>query len=257
MNERCKISLFDSTELSMTKATPNRKTLAITIAFALIGALVGAVLAIQVDLKAWFRGTIHAQAWWAFDPAVTKYKPFLLLCCLGWVAISIYWEIAAKHAAPRTNLESGGSRRVHTILVSTAQLIQLIPIVGLGRFLPASLPVVLTGTALTVAGVIFTMWARRWLGVNWSDIIAVNETHQLIRSGPYRWMRHPIYSGLLAMYAGIAIERGVWHALLGLGIAACAYWRKIRLEEAALRQTFGSDYEAYCRTTAALVPGVL
>ena len=69
-------------------------------------------------------------------------------------------------------------------------------------------------------------------------------------------VRHPIYTGLLAMYAGTAIVSGEWHALLGVVLALLAYARKIRLEEANLLRGFGADYAAYQRETKALVPGV-
>jgi len=78
----------------------------------------------------------------------------------------------------------------------------------------------------------------------------------LIRSGPYRRLRHPIYAGLLAMYAGPALATGEWLALIGVAIAGLAYWRKIRLEEANLETAFGGDYEVYRRETWVLVPGV-
>jgi protein-S-isoprenylcysteine O-methyltransferase Ste14 len=78
--------------------------------------------------------------------------------------------------------------------------------------------------------------------------------HQLIRSGPYSLLRHPIYTGLLTMYVGTAVVSGEWLALVGLAMAGFAYWRKIRLEEANLNMGFGAEYDAYRRDTWALVP---
>ena len=78
----------------------------------------------------------------------------------------------------------------------------------------------------------------------------------MIRSGPYKLLRHPIYTGLLAMYAGTALVTGRWLAIIGLALAVFAYWRKIRLEEANLNVAFGADYDAYRRETWALLPGV-
>jgi protein-S-isoprenylcysteine O-methyltransferase Ste14 len=69
-------------------------------------------------------------------------------------------------------------------------------------------------------------------------------------------LRHPIYAGLLTMYLGLAVLTGEWLAAIGWAIAVIAYWRKIRLEEANLRVAFGGDYEAYRRSSWALVPGV-
>jgi protein-S-isoprenylcysteine O-methyltransferase Ste14 len=80
--------------------------------------------------------------------------------------------------------------------------------------------------------------------------------HQLIRSGPYRRLRHPIYTGLIAMYVGTAVVTGTWLAVVGVAMAGFAYWRKIRLEENSLDLAFGAEYETYRRGTWALVPGL-
>ena len=99
-------------------------------------------------------------------------------------------------------------------------------------------------------------WARRHLGQNWSGEITIKVDHQLIHSGPYGLLRHPIYTGLLAMYAGTALVTGEWLAIIGLAMSVFAYWRKIRLEEANLKAAFGADYDVYRRETWALVPGL-
>lgn len=109
---------------------------------------------------------------------------------------------------------------------------------------------------MEAVGLVLAIWARRRLGRNWSGEITIKVEHQLIRSGPYKLLRHPIYTGLLAMYAGTALVSGEWLAIIGFAIAAFAYWRKIRLEEANLKVAFGADYDAYSRETWALVPGL-
>jgi protein-S-isoprenylcysteine O-methyltransferase Ste14 len=80
--------------------------------------------------------------------------------------------------------------------------------------------------------------------------------HQLIRSGPYKLLRHPIYTGILAMYLGTAVVSGEWLAVIGVVLVVFAYWRKIRLEEANMVVAFGADYDAYRRESWALVPGL-
>jgi protein-S-isoprenylcysteine O-methyltransferase Ste14 len=113
------------------------------------------------------------------------------------------------------------------------------------------------GFALQLAGFALAAWARRHLGRNWSGAIAAKEGHVLVRTGPYRFVRHPIYSAMLLMFVGPALIGGAWHGLLGLSLISYAYWRKIRLEEAVLRQTFGEEYDAYVRQSSAVVPGLL
>ena len=137
-----------------------------------------------------------------------------------------------------------------------ALLLEFIPIRGLGRFLPLSSPIMAAGLTVEAMGLFLAIWARRHLGRNWSGEITIKVDHELIRSGPYRRLRHPIYTGLMAMYAGTAVVTGGWLAIVGLAMAAFAYWRKIRLEEANLDVAFGADYDAYRRETWALVPGL-
>jgi protein-S-isoprenylcysteine O-methyltransferase Ste14 len=175
----------------------------------------------------------------------------------GWVLFSIYWEIAGKKAAPAVRSESLGSRRLHVMLANAALILMFVPVVGLrARYLPASALVIAAGLAIEAMGLALAVWARRHLGRNWSGEIAIKVDHQLVRSGPYAWVRHPIYTALLAMYAGSAVVSGEMHALLGLAMAVFAYARKIRLEEANLRAAFGAEYREYCSATRALVPGL-
>jgi protein-S-isoprenylcysteine O-methyltransferase Ste14 len=105
-------------------------------------------------------------------------------------------------------------------------------------------------------GVALAIWARRHLGNYWSGAIAIQREHRLTRTGPYRRLRHPIYTGILAMYVGFAVVMGERLGLIGLAVVVFAYWRKIRLEEARLDAAFGSEYAAHRRMTWALVPWI-
>jgi len=181
----------------------------------------------------------------------------LFSCAFGcWVVFSLYWEVAAKSAAPAQRSESKSSRAVHVFLVNAALIFVFAPIRGLGRLVPASTLIMCLGLALETIGLFIAIWARRHLGRNWSGAVSIKVEHQLIRSGPYRWLRHPIYTGLLAMYIGPALLTGEWLALIGVAMAVFAYWRKIRLEESALDTAFGADYDTYRQQTWALVPGL-
>jgi protein-S-isoprenylcysteine O-methyltransferase Ste14 len=215
----------------------------------IIGAIVGAVLAYYVathDIR-------HLLP--ALDPALAGHWIYLRLAGAGWVGMSIYWEIAAKTAAAAKSQESSFSRGIHVFLVNFTILLVFLPVRGLGRFLPASPAIMAAGLAIEAVGLALAIWARVYLGRNWSGAIAIKVEHQLIRSGPYRWLRHPIYTGLLLMYVGPAMITGEWHSLIGVGLAGFAYWRKIRLEESALDAAFGAEYEEYRQDSWALVPG--
>jgi protein-S-isoprenylcysteine O-methyltransferase Ste14 len=77
-----------------------------------------------------------------------------------------------------------------------------------------------------------------------------------VQSGPYRYLRHPIYTAVLGMYCGTVLVSGQLHAPLALLLVTATYWRKIRLEERALAETFGAAHDAYRQTTRAFIPGL-
>jgi protein-S-isoprenylcysteine O-methyltransferase Ste14 len=107
---------------------------------------------------------------------------------------------------------------------------------------------------LLALGLAFTVWARVYLGRNWSGTVTLKEGHELIRSGPYTYVRHPIYTGLLVALLGSAVACGELRAMIGLGLVAGAFIRKLRIEERFMREIFPGQYERYCAEVPALVP---
>jgi len=112
------------------------------------------------------------------------------------------------------------------------------------------------GDCLTAGGLLFAVWARAHLGKYWSGIITLKEGHRLIRTGPYRLVRHPIYTGFLLGAFGSAITAGTGDAMIGFVIMASAYVIKIVREEAVLTSEFGEEYARFKKEVAALVPFV-
>lgn len=185
-------------------------------------------------------------------------KATTLLCIAEWACFILYWEAAAKNSSVAKVSESRKSRQVHQLLLNAALLLELVPVWGLRQqILPRTAFAAWTGLGIETASVVLGVWARRVLGSHWSGEITIKVDHLLIRTGPYRIVRHPIYAAWLGMFAGTAIVSGEMHALLGFAMAAFAYRRKIRLEEANLKNAFGVEYEAYRRDTWALVPWLL
>ena len=174
------------------------------------------------------------------------------LSLLCWCAFLLYWSAAAKNASRAVRSESKRSRRLHLILLNAGLLLTLLPIRSPRlRLLPHAEWI---GLSLQVSCLALAVWARRHLGLQWSGEITTKLDHTLIRSGPYRFVRHPIYTAMLGMLMGSAVVSGHIVALLGLLVAGLAYWRKIRLEEANLTLAFGADYKNYQRETGALLP---
>jgi protein-S-isoprenylcysteine O-methyltransferase Ste14 len=110
-------------------------------------------------------------------------------------------------------------------------------------------------TAITAAGLSFTWWARIHLGRLWSDLVMTKADHHVVDTGPYRLVRHPIYSGLILAALATAIEKGTTFALLGAATMTLAFYTKARREERFLRSELDENsYDTYARKTAMLVP---
>jgi protein-S-isoprenylcysteine O-methyltransferase Ste14 len=181
-----------------------------------------------------------------------------MLASLGaWCLLDIYWRIEARNSSPAASSESRGARRWHLVITSAAQILIFLPVPGLRlRLLPVSPIFIAAGLALNAVGLLLAVWARRCLGRYWSGKIAIKVEHRLVRSGPYRAVRHPIYTALLTLYTGTAIVSGELHALIGLALVVFAYLRKVRLEEANLIAAFGPEYRAWQGESWALFPGL-
>jgi protein-S-isoprenylcysteine O-methyltransferase Ste14 len=110
------------------------------------------------------------------------------------------------------------------------------------------------GAALVALGLSFAVWARVHLAGNWSGTVTLKQDHDLIRSGPYRLTRHPIYTGLLLAVLGSAFALAEWRGLVGLALIALAFLRKIDIEEGFLTARFGEAYARYRAEVPALIP---
>lgn len=175
-----------------------------------------------------------------------------------WLAWVLYWWLAAQGSKITQRKEPAGSRLLHVLpLMFAAYLLwaDRIPVAFLNNRL-------FTWTAwqfwvaalVTAAGLGFTAWARIHLGRNWSGTVTIKQDHELITTGPYALVRHPIYTGLLLAFIGTAFARGEWRGLLAVAIASAALWRKLRVEERWMSGQFGERYEEYKRRVPALVP---
>jgi protein-S-isoprenylcysteine O-methyltransferase Ste14 len=178
-----------------------------------------------------------------------------------WIAWLAFWWLSSWRGKANRRTESAASRASHVIPLAISALLLVRPPLQLGvlpwRVLPATVPVNVTGTALIAAGLLFSVWARLHLGDNWSATVTVKQDHELVRTGPYRFVRHPIYTGVLLALIGTAVARGDVQGFVADVLAGAAFWRKLRLEERWMQETFGDAYRQYRAQAKALLPFVL
>jgi protein-S-isoprenylcysteine O-methyltransferase Ste14 len=110
------------------------------------------------------------------------------------------------------------------------------------------------GAVVCVFGLFVAVWSRRTLAGNWSSNVTFRQGHELIKAGPYRFVRHPIYTGILLMCFGQAIANGRLQAWLGFLILCIGFWIKLQQEESLLLRHFPGDYSDYRKRVKALVP---
>jgi protein-S-isoprenylcysteine O-methyltransferase Ste14 len=177
-----------------------------------------------------------------------------------WLAWAAFWALSARKLKPPRRRESLASRLGHLLPLAGAAVLLAWPAGPDSwlsrRWIPASASWPLAGATITVLGLLLTVWARRLLGANWSGTVTVKQGHELVLAGPYRYVRHPIYSGLLLAFAGSALARADCAGLLALLIVWLSLWRKWRLEERFMRDTFGPAYCDYAARTPAVVPRI-
>jgi protein-S-isoprenylcysteine O-methyltransferase Ste14 len=176
-----------------------------------------------------------------------------------WIAWLIYWAGASASVKPTRRKESARSRLSYTAPLLLGALLLASPH-WTGpldvRFVPLSAALFWIAIALVATGLGFTVAARIWLGRNWSADVTLKQDHELIRAGPYRYVRHPIYSGLLLAFVGTALAIGEWRALVALVLVAASFIRKIAIEEQFLAGEFGEAHARYAAAVPALIPFV-
>jgi len=175
-----------------------------------------------------------------------------------WLAWLISWVLAAWWSG---TTRSRGSR-IDRLRYAVPTWIGTILLFARPRFLgplldpvyPESLSLGWGAVLLILLGLGWTWWARIHLGRLWSANVAIKEGHTVVRTGPYRLTRHPIYTGLLLALFATAILRDSWAAFGGWGVLVLAFVIKLRQEETLLLATLGSAYAQYQAAVPALVP---
>jgi len=175
-----------------------------------------------------------------------------------WLVWLIGWAISGLRTKSVLRAEGVASRLLHLIPLLLGIALLMVRRAGgpwlAMRIYPQTPWSFWIGTVLIVAGLGFAAWARIHLAGNWSGTVTLKQDHSLTRTGPYRLVRHPIYTGLLTAILGSAIAEAEWRGLVALALITLSFLRKLTVEERFLSTRFGDAYTRYRAEVPALIP---
>jgi protein-S-isoprenylcysteine O-methyltransferase Ste14 len=175
-----------------------------------------------------------------------------------WIIFVAYWLVSALKLKKTKTRESFLQRMRYVLPLVVVYFLlfrRWAPFAWLAaRFLPDTAATQLIGVLITAAGVAVACWARYHLGTNWSGVVTLKEGHELIRTGPYRTIRHPIYTGILLAMLGTAVAQGSVGPLIGVAIAWLSFYTKARREESFLIREFGPTFADHQSHTGMFLP---
>lgn len=176
-----------------------------------------------------------------------------------WEAIGLLWLITAaiERSRPQPPDQRSSRNYSYLVLLVPAALLLFDPQIWSTPFHHKLFQSNTLGLLLVLAGAAFTGIARLRLGANWSANPRIREGHTLSTTGPYRIVRHPIYSGILLMLLGTAVILGETRGYIAVALAFLGFLIKSRTEDHLLAERFGPDFIAYRHRTKALIPGIL
>ncbi|HEY3971476.1 MAG TPA: isoprenylcysteine carboxylmethyltransferase family protein [Candidatus Sulfotelmatobacter sp.] len=177
---------------------------------------------------------------------------------IPWYVFAAYWAITALRVKRTKARERSADRLVTVVVVVLAYMLLFSDRFRIGalelRFVPQEKWIAWVGIAVTWLGVAIAIWARYCIGEYWSARVTLKEGHQLIRSGPYAFVRHPIYTGMLLGCVGATLVAGEWRGIVAVVLLLFAHARKAVREERLLATEFGEEYATYQRSTGFLFP---
>jgi protein-S-isoprenylcysteine O-methyltransferase Ste14 len=175
----------------------------------------------------------------------------------GFVALEIYL-LAVKRSRDAVTTGDQGTLRLVWVLIGGSCLFGflLAPKVSLFRW-PENLGIVLLADLLLLAGITLRIWAIVHLGKLFTVDVGIQQGHRVVQDGPYRFVRHPSYSGSMLALTGIACLTFNWLGFLVILVCSlAAYSLRISVEEKVLFLNLGEDYRRYAERTKRLIPGI-
>jgi protein-S-isoprenylcysteine O-methyltransferase Ste14 len=173
-----------------------------------------------------------------------------------WLVFLLYWLVSARRTKPTAYRAGSRTWCVASRILLIALIILVLRLPSSRRPIFGSPAIHIAGLLLCAAGIGFAIWARRTLGANWSPVPSIKEGHELVSSGPYRFVRHPIYTGIwLAMLGSTLAGSGLWFVGLVFASALVAY--RVKKEDGLMSRQFPASYPQYVKRTKAVIPFVL
>ena len=178
-----------------------------------------------------------------------------------WFVFAAIWVIGALSTKRTVYQETHARRLRYWLLLVIAYFLllygrRLAYPLNLG-IVPHVAPTAWAAAVLCVIGLAFAFWARVTLGRNWSGVVTLKEGHELVEGGPYRFVRHPIYTGILTMFFATALALGHLAGFAAALLVLASFWIKLRDEEQLMLQQFPERYAAYRRRAKRIIPFVL
>jgi protein-S-isoprenylcysteine O-methyltransferase Ste14 len=182
----------------------------------------------------------------------------------GWLVLELVLLIRDRVRHKGSTADDRGTRALNFGLIVTAIVVSDVLAGLVGAHSPLRLPgaqpggwQVIPGLVVAWLGLALRIWAIAILGRSFRMTVEVDAGQSVVVRGPYRWVRHPSYTGVLLIAAGLGLAGGTWPGLvLCLVLPAVAMLLRIRVEEAALTRVIGDPYRAYQSRTKRLVPGL-
>jgi protein-S-isoprenylcysteine O-methyltransferase Ste14 len=178
-----------------------------------------------------------------------------------WGVFVVVWLLAAIFTK-RTVYHESGARRLRYMIPIVLGWFLVFRGYRLGppfnvHIIPDTEAILVAAAVLCLCGLGCCVWARAVLGRNWSGTVTLKENHELIVAGPYRLVRHPIYTGLLAMLIATWMEQTHIAGMLGLIFVFVSFWIKLNYEEEVMRKQFPKQYADYQERVKRIIPFVL
>ena len=181
-------------------------------------------------------------------------KPVEIVFAVGWAAFWIYWLVAA-FSTKRGRVDWSREGRIRVMLVILVILLARLGLFRGSHRIQTNPWLAAVGLALFVPGLGLAIWGRVHLGRNWGSPMTRKKEPELVTSGPYRLVRHPIYAGILLATVGTAVALS-WRWLPIVALVAIYFVYAATVEERFLAGQFPDGYRAYKRSTKMLVPFV-